>query len=195
MSDIKRETGDYIHRQKALAKIKKDGMYIPAKVEIPSEFLTKEGTLYIPYDLTESTTEDLGRYLTIFTQLSAYYDVVVALADIDLTTAERVKDYTEALTLIEIGKDKKGGTLTEKKAERSCVKTVIQAQDWYDQQKSIYELSNAILKGCEKLVFMLSREITRRGSSQKMEYRDFNVHKHLQEQTNLISGGEENGDD
>ena len=155
---------------------------------MPEEFKDKNGNLIIPDDITEMPTEELGRYLTLFTRLTSFYDTVVACADIDLTTAARIKDFIEAKTLLEIGKSNKG-TLTEKKAIRNCDPLVIQAQDWYDELKGFYELSSAILKGSERLVFLLSREITRRMGRDSRDYRDFNVSTRVRER-----GIEEDGD-
>ena len=169
--EIQREIKEYVHRENAIAKAKKSGMLFPRKPNVPSEFLDEYGNLVIPNDITEMPTEELGRYLTLFTTLTAYYDVVVACADIDLITASRVNDYLEAKTLLETT----GSTLTERKAIRDCNSMVISAQNWLDELKAFYKLTEAILKGSERLVFLLSREITRRMGSDSRSYRDYNI--------------------
>lgn len=194
MNQTNKDIKDYSLRSKAISKARKGNMYIPAKVTLPSEFTNQEGNLHVPYDLTDISTEELGRYLTLFTQLTGYYEAVVACADIDLMAAERVKDFTEAKVLLEIGKEK-GGTLTEKKAHRTVDPRVIEARDWYDEMKAFYELSNALLKSCDKLVFMLSREVTRRGGFQAQESRLVNVYKNIDNKEKLIDQEEQNGED
>lgn len=162
---IRREIGEYVHRQNAISRLRKSGLIFPAQVRVPDEFLNAEGSLMIPEDISDIPTDDLGRLLSVFTALAAYYDAVVASADIDYTTASRVVDYVEAKTLLEIP----GSTVTEKKARRDLDETVVRAQDWKDSQEALFKLAAALLKGCDRILFLLSREITRRGYRQNYE--------------------------
>jgi len=181
---MSRQVGDTTLRHRVIEQVKKSGMIMPSKVTLPKQFQTKNGNLHVPYDLTDIPTEELGRYMTLFTQLNGYYEVIVSCSYIDYVSAERAKDFTEAQVLLEIANTQKG-TLTEKKAIRNTDPRVIEAQDWYDDRKAIYELSNSVLKSCEKLVFMISREITRRGHYQATEGRNVNIYKNMEDNPKL----------
>lgn len=175
---INREIREYIHKENAKRKVKKESMYLPAQVEVPQEFLDVNGNLIIPSDVTDVPTDELGRYLTLFNRLAAYYDVVVTLADIDYSTAKRVLDFIEAKVLLDVNNQvDKRTTLTEKKAHRDCNVTVIDAQDWHDEMEANFKLASAILKGCERFIFMLSRELTRRLGRDSREVREYNVRR------------------
>jgi hypothetical protein len=160
--EMKREVYNFIHRQNALARLKKEGLYFTAPVIVPPEFLDANGNLIIREDVADMPTEELSRYLSIFTALSAHYSYITACTDIDYTTAKRVCSYIEAKKLLDL-KDEYGGKVTLQKAARDLDPLVIQAQDWADEQEAVYKLANALLVGCEKIIFLLSREITRRG--------------------------------
>jgi len=162
---VRREIGDYVHRQNAISRLRKSGLIFPKVTKVPEEFIDKDGNLIIPDDVSLIPTEELGRYLSVFTALASFYDAVVASADVDYTTAARVVDFIEAKVLLEVD----GGTLAEKKARRDLDGTVIKSQDWKDSQEASFKLSKALLTGIERILFMLSREITRRGARSSFE--------------------------
>lgn len=166
-----REINEFVHRQQAIAKLRKSGLVFPKQVTVPDEFLDDDGNLIIPEDVSEIPTEELGRFLSVFTALAAYYDAVVSCADIDFTTAARVKEYIEAKTLLEM----RGDSVTEKKAARDLDEVVIRAQDWHDSQDAMFKLSKALLSGVERIIFLLSREITRRGNGYDRDGRNYAV--------------------
>lgn len=163
--DVKREIGDYVHRQNSIKRLRKSGMIFPKQVNVPDEFIDKGGNLVIPEDVSEIPTEELGRYLSIFSALGAYYEAVVACSDIDYVTSSRVLDYIEAKVLLDVGNkpENRKTSVTEKKAMRDLDNLVIKAQDWKDATESNFKLSAALLKGIDRIIFLLSREITRRG--------------------------------
>lgn len=173
--DVKREIGDYVHRQNAIARLKKSGLVFPKEVHVPDEFLDNKGNLIIPEDVSEIPADELGRYLSIFTSLAAYYEAIVASADIDRATAARVKDFVEAKTLIELKDNKAYSSVTLQKAARDVDEMVVKAQDWADAEDAMFKLSSALLKGCDRIIFLLSREITRRGFKTGYDGRDYNV--------------------
>lgn len=175
---IRREINEYVHRINAVAKLKKQGLILPSKVEIPEEFLNKQGELLIPDDMTLIPPEELGRYLSNFTALAAFYDAMVAMTDIDRTTAGRVKDFVEAKVLLELSKTNLGkgeNRVTLLKAEREVNEFVVKAQDWADETDAIFRLASALLSGIERILFLISREITRRGNNIYQENREHKV--------------------
>jgi hypothetical protein len=174
---IERRVGEYAHRENTIENLKRSGMVFPKSINVPDEFLDDDDFLVIPEDVTDIPTAELGRYLSIFTALTAYYDAVVACADIDYTAASRTLTFIEEKTLLDLPKGERGETLAEKKARRDMYKEVIEAQNWYDSQYSVFKLATAMLKGCERIVFMLSREITRRGVYTENFNRDDKVNK------------------
>lgn len=171
----KRKIGKYVDRQKAVKRLKKSGLVFPEQVDIPPEFLNEDGNLIIPEDVSSLATADLARYLSIFTSLAAYYEVVVASADIDKSTAERVMDFVGAKLLLDDEISDNYSTVTEKKAARETDETYMRARDWYDEQKATYKMAEALLEGFDRIVFMLSREITRRGNTSSQQGRDEKV--------------------
>lgn len=172
----KREIAKFINKENAKANLKKEGIKFPRQVTPPDEFIDKKGNLVIPEDVSDLSTEDLARYLSVFTALTAYYECIVAEADIDLNTAERVLNYIEDKKLLDL--EGSGiGTVTEKKAARNCDSLVMRAQDWKDDCQAKYKMIEAVLKGYENIVFMFSREITRRGNRQQDNGRSRKVSK------------------
>jgi hypothetical protein len=178
MGAVERKIGEYIHRQNSINRLKKSGLIFPRRVTVPREFLDEQDNLIIPEDVSDIPTEELGRYLSIFTSLASYYDSIVACADIDFTTAARVKDFIEAESLLRYSEKKKSkeySSVTELKAARQLDEQVIKAQDWYDAQDAMFKLSKALLSGIERILFLLSREITRRGNQGSYEGRSYTV--------------------
>lgn len=173
--DKVREIDQHLQRERAAEELKKIGMVFPYKVDVPPEFLSKGGYLIIPDDFSDMPIDEIGRYLSIFTALAVYYDVIVASTEIDKDSAERVKDYIEAKKLVELRESKKYGSVTEMKAARNLDETVIKAQDWADGENAMYTFASAILRGCERILFLLSREITRRGNVTTYETRSKNT--------------------
>lgn len=173
--DNVREVNQHVHREQASETLKKVGLVFPNKVQVPQEFLSKSGYLLIPDDFSDMPIDEIGRYLSIFTALAVYYDVVVASTEIDKNSAERVKDYIEAKKLVELRESKKYSSVTEMKAARDLDETVIKAQDWSDSENAMYTFAAALLRGCERILFLLSREITRRGNVTTYETRSKNV--------------------
>jgi hypothetical protein len=175
MGAIERRSGNFSRRDSTIVRLRKSGMVFPRVVNVPDEFLDEHDNLVVPEDIGDIPNDELGRYLSIFTALASYYEAVVACADIDYATSQRVVKYIEAKALLDIKPAYKGEPLAERKARRDLIEEVIEAQEWHDTQKAMYTLSSALLRGIEKILFMLSRELTRRGAKTDFNNREDNV--------------------
>ena len=63
------EVADYKYREEAKQKMLKAGLYLPSRPSIPEDILDSSGNIALPADITAIDDEDLGRYLSIFTEI------------------------------------------------------------------------------------------------------------------------------
>mgnify|MGYP001031227077 FL=1 len=155
---------DYKYREEAKAKVRKAGLFFPARPNVPEELLDESGNISLPQDLTNVTDEELGLYLSIFTAISSYAEGVVAVTDIDWTTADRVATFAERLEIMRLPKeqqkneDLRYGAINQHQYIRELRKKEL-------QDLSTYKLSAGLLRAYEKSISALSREITRRANT------------------------------
>lgn len=178
--ETNRKVGQLYHSEKAKAKARKSGMVFPSLPGVPEEYRDEYGSFKMPEDITNVSPKELGTLFSLLTGLTVYYGGLVALADIDRTTAERIKFYVEAQVSLELDLNdpevkKKFPNRELQEAYVNCDDRVVEVQDWYDRLKSDFVLAEALTKGYEKYLNLVSREITRRSSFQDWENREGNL--------------------
>lgn len=158
------EVADYSYREQAKAKMIKAGLYLPSRPSIPEDILDENGNVALPTDITEVDDEDLGRYLSIFTALSAYAEGIVAVTDIDATTSDRVATFAERIEIMKLPKDK----LKNDDLRYGTVHNISYVREYRKkamQDEANFKLSAGLLRAYEKAITSLSREITRRANT------------------------------
>lgn len=137
------------------------------RLNIDDEYLS------LPADITDLTPRDLGQYLNAFTQQKVYLRTILCRAEICAEEARR--NYSDASETLY--RSFAGGKLSETAKDR-----LINADD---QVKPFYlkhiDLKNKIrivetsIANIEDIIFMLSREVTRRMGDWNDEGRSHNV--------------------
>ncbi len=188
MEEVKTQTqeetnlkiGEYHESEKAKADLIKQGMRFPAMPAIPLWNQDGDGAFVMPADITVLHPQQLGQLYSLVTGLAVYYGTLVAKMDIDRTTAERVRDFTVAQVSLEL--DLSDPEIKKKYPNRefqdAYVKQdprCIQAENWYAQCNATFILAEALQKGYEKNLNLVSREITRRSNFQQFENRGDNL--------------------
>lgn len=178
--ETNRKVGKLYQSEKAKANLKKLGIIFPSLPKIPPQYRDEYGAFKMPDDITNLTPKELGSLYSLLTNLTVYYGALVAHADVDKSTAERVKDYLEAQVLLELDFNdpeikKKYPNREIQDAYVNCDPRVVKAQDWYDQLKADYTLAEMIYRGYERFLNLVSREITRRSNFYELESREDNL--------------------
>lgn len=136
-------------------------------LNITEEYLT------LPAEVTEITSRELGEYLNAFTQQKVYLRTL--LGRLELLTEEARRKYIEVSTphYKELSKSKMSETAKERLVNsEEDVKEVFYELDDCRNKCRLVELN---ITSVEEIIFMLSREVTRRNSDFDDENRNYNV--------------------
>lgn len=158
------EVADYEYREESKAKMVKAGLYLPSRPSVPEDILDSHGNVALPSDITNIDDEDLGRYLSIFTALSAYAEGIVAVTDIDSTTSDRVATFAERIEILKLPKDKQKNDDLRYGAVHN-IDYVREYRKKAMQDEATFKISSGLLRAYEKAIMSLSREITRRANT------------------------------
>lgn len=160
-----------------LAKVKEQALLMDKLTEELKEqgatiFLPKEmeGTLNIdtdylslPSDLTEVSPRDLGKFLNAFTQNKAYMRTLYNWQEQLLEQFKRL--YYDCYIIVYKRLTTENPKMSEKAKELMCNNDDLVKDDFLkykDQQLKLSMLSNTIAS-YEEIIFLISREISRRG--------------------------------
>lgn len=131
--------------------------------------------LELPKNITEVDTRALGEYLNAFTQQKVYMRTLVGYAELYCEEARR--DYMDA------SESKYRSLLNSKLSETSKEREVNSdesVQPYYEKYldcKNKVKLLNFNITSIEEIIFMISREISRRTGDFNEENRSYNVSK------------------
>lgn len=131
--------------------------------------------LVLPQNITDVPARDLGEYLNAFTQQKAYLRTLLGYAE--LFCEESRRDYVEASG--EKFRSLLGSKLSETAKEREVnfdpdVKPYFDA---YMDNKNKVRLLNLNIASVEDIIFLISREVSRRTGDFNEERRSYNVSK------------------
>lgn len=137
-------------------------------LDIDIEFLT------LPRNVTDLTSKELGEYLNAFTQQKVYIRTLVGYAEMYAEEARR--EYVSVSE--EAYRDLLGSKLSETAKDREVnsredVRPLYEA--WIEAKNKVKLLSYNI-ENLVDIIFMLSREVSRRTGDFSDERRDYNVH-------------------
>lgn len=178
--ETNRKVGTVYHSAKAQAKLKKSGMVFPSLPSIPDKYRDEYGAFKMPEDITDLHPRELGQLFSLLTGLTVYYGALVSLADIDRATAERIMTYLESQVYLELDftdpdVKKRFPNRELQEAYVNCDPRVVECQDWHDKLQSDFTLAEAIYKGYDRYLMLVSREITRRSAFNDYESREGNL--------------------
>lgn len=131
--------------------------------------------LELPREITEVSSKDLGEYLNAYTQQKVYLRTL--LGRCELVVEMRRRDfYCKSESLYKkLTKEKVSET-----AKDRMIMTDEEVKPYYEKymdsikNKTMVELS---ISNIEDIIFMLSREVSRRSSDFNEDRRDYNVHR------------------
>ena len=137
------------------------------RLNIVEDFLT------LPAEITDIPSKDLGEYLNAFTQQKVYLRTILGRADLLVEEARR--KYYEVSDPIYRKYSFEKMSETAKDRLVNANETVRPAYYEYVDLKKKYAIVEISISNIEDIIFMLSREVTRRNGDIADESRSYNV--------------------
>ena len=155
--------------EKIEAPLEKSGavFFDDKRLNIKSDYLT------LPAEITDVPSKELGEYLNAFTQQKVYLRTLLGRADLLVEEAKR--KYYEASDLIYRKYSFEKMSETAKERLVNANESVRPSYYEYVDLKKKYAIIEISISNIEDIIFMLSREVTRRNSDYAEESRSYNV--------------------
>lgn len=119
----------------------------------------------LPSDITDISSDQLGRLFTELTSWTDYIASQLAMAQLEERAALKKKDYLENSMLVKrMGAQVKGERITAVKAEISVNQDVVDLDNEYEEKYAYRKLVEMLLSNHERDLSLVSREITRRSN-------------------------------
>ena len=119
----------------------------------------------LPQDITDVSSEEIGR---LFTELTAWTDYIAsqfAMAQLEERAALKEKDLLENIMLVKrMGASARGERVTTVKAEIAIHQDVQDLDKDYEEKYAYRKLVEMLLNNHERDLSLVSREITRRSN-------------------------------
>ena len=131
--------------------------------------------LSLPSDITEVSTKDLGEYLNAFTQQKAYLRTLLGWSEMYAEDARKKYFEVSSPRYRELLNSKLSETAKER--EVNSYDDVRPAFEAFNDYRNQVKLINYNIASVEDIIFMLSREMTRRVGDFKEDTRNYNVNK------------------
>ncbi len=139
------------------------------KLNINEDYLT------LPAEITEVSTRDLGELLNAFTQQKVYMRTLLCHAELLCEQARRNFTYVSSPIYSALAKTK----LSEKAKDREVASNET-VKPYYEELCSYQKKCRMIeynISNIEDIIFMISREVSRRSSDFDNENRNYNVNR------------------
>lgn len=138
-------------------------------LHINSEFLE------LPAEITEVPSRDLGEYLNAFTQQKVYLRTILGRVELELEEARREYFTASADLYRKYSLDK----LSETAKDRiiNSHPAVSESYNRYSDMKRNQDIVTHSISSIEDIIFMLSREVSRRTGDFNEENRAYNVNR------------------
>jgi hypothetical protein len=128
----------------------------------------------LPSDITQVTSDELGK---IFTELTAWTDYIasqVTLAQLEERTLLKKKEYMENTMFVRrMGATARGERVTTVKAEIASHQDVVDLDNEYEEKYAYRKLVEMLLTNHERDLSLVSREITRRSNEARFLRKDY----------------------
>lgn len=157
----------YLEKMEASLEKKGAIFFDERRLNIAEDFLT------LPAEITDVPSKDLGEYLNAFTQQKVYLRTLLGRADILVEEARRAYFEVSDPVYRKYSLDKMSET-----AKDRLVNANEQVKSYYHEyvdMKKKYALIEISIANIEDIIFMLSREVTRRTGDFAEENRMYNV--------------------
>lgn len=154
-------------------ELKEEGAIFPCPVEMGGNLNIDNTYLTLPQDMTEVPSRLLGNYLNAYTQQRSYTRTLIGWQECNTEGAKR-NYYDKFLPVYEeLSKQKLSETAKELMANNDP--TVKDAFLDYKDEKQKLKMLGYSLASIEDAIFLISREISRRGSDIDIDFRNDNV--------------------
>ena len=166
--EIMRSYNEKLHKE-----LEEKGVNFFAPQEEKGSLNIDKDYLVLPSNITEVSTRDLGEYLNAFTQQKVYMRTLLGYAELYVEEARR--------RYIDVSDDKYRELLTSKLSETAKDREVNSDPkvrpvfEEYIDYKNKVKLLNLNIVNIEDIIFMLSREVSRRTGDFNEETRNYNV--------------------
>lgn len=167
----KRSYCDYIHQD-----LQDQGVDFFSPSDNGGSLHIDKDYLSLPQNITEVSTRDLGEYLNAFTQQKAYMRTLVGYAELFCEEARRKYVSASEVRYRELLGSKLSETAKER--EVNSDPDVLPVYEEFMDYKNKVRLLNMNISSIEDIVFMLSREVSRRTGDFKDDMRNYNVDSH-----------------
>lgn len=157
----------YLEKMEASLEKKGAIFFDERRLNITEDFLT------LPAEITDVPSKDLGEYLNAFTQQKVYLRTLLGRADILVEEARRAYFEVSDPVYRKYSLDKMSET-----AKDRLVNANEQVKPYYHEyvdMKKKYALIEISIANIEDIIFMLSREVTRRTGDFAEEQRAYNT--------------------
>lgn len=157
-------------------KVKGVDFFTPTDIDPNGSLNINRDYLTLPQNITDVPTKELGEYLNAFTQQKAYMRTLVGYAELFCEEARRKYVSASEVRYRELLGSKLSETAKER--EVNSDPDVLLVYEEFMDYKNKVKLLNMNISSIEDIVFMLSREVSRRTGDFKDDMRNYNVDNH-----------------
>ena len=128
----------------------------------------------LPADITDVSSDDLGKLFTEFTAWADYCASQLVVAQLEERSALKRLEFQENKMLItRMGSQAKGERITTVKAEISIHPTIVELSDEHEEKYAYYKMLSMLQTNLERDLTLVSREITRRSNEHRSLRKDY----------------------
>lgn len=157
-------------------EVKGVDFFTPTDIDPNGSLNIDRDYLTLPQNITDVPTKELGEYLNAFTQQKAYMRTLVGYAELFCEEARRKYVSASEVRYRELLGSKLSETAKER--EVNSDPDVLPVYEEFMDYKNKVKLLNMNISSIEDIVFMLSREVSRRTGDFKDDMRNYNVDNH-----------------
>lgn len=157
-------------------EVKGVDFFTPTDIDPNGSLNINRDYLTLPQNITDVPTKELGEYLNAFTQQKAYMRTLVGYAELFCEEARRKYVSASEVRYRELLGSKLSETAKER--EVNSDPDVLLVYEEFMDYKNKVKLLNMNISSIEDIVFMLSREVSRRTGDFKDDMRNYNVDNH-----------------
>lgn len=157
-------------------EVKGVDFFTPTDIDPNGSLNIDRDYLALPQNITDVPTKELGEYLNAFTQQKAYMRTLVGYAELFCEEARRKYVSASEVRYRELLGSKLSETAKER--EVNSDPDVLPVYEEFMDYKNKVKLLNMNISSIEDIVFMLSREVSRRTGDFKDDMRNYNVDNH-----------------
>lgn len=154
-------------------EVKGVDFFTPTDIDPNGSLNIDRDYLTLPQNITDVPTKELGEYLNAFTQQKVYMRTLVGYAELFCEEARRKYVSASEVRYRELLGSKLSETAKER--EVNSDPDVLPVYEEFMDYKNKVKLLNMNISSIEDIVFMLSREVSRRTGDFKDDMRNYNV--------------------